>query len=229
MLHRPALNLRLRGPLLKLLLGPGLDLGLRPRLDPGNLGGFVLDHLALDLAPGFTASRSHEALVEAGVLRGRVLDEERRDVVVERDLDALFVFLDGSPVVEELELRLVAGRELDVEPDVVSGRHGHLLQASRRSRRRLQHVLLPRLDDVQIRARLGRAGNVLDDATEDAGVIRASLQDRQGGLSVLRDDLDVVVGGDREAVAIPLGHRGWVTDELDGELGLLALGHGDRF
>ena len=67
--------------------------------------------------------------------------QQSRKIVVEQDLDPLLILVDGAAVVEELQLGLVTGGELDVEPDVVAGRHRHLLQTSRRFGRRLEDVL----------------------------------------------------------------------------------------
>ncbi len=47
---------------------------MAPGFNLGNLRGLSVNHLAVDLTPGLTAGGPHEALVEAGVLGGRVLD-----------------------------------------------------------------------------------------------------------------------------------------------------------
>ena len=155
--------------------------------------------------------------------------QQSRKIVVEQDLDPLLILVDGAAVVEELQLGLVTGGELDVEPDVVAGRHRHLLQTSRRFGRRLEDVLLPGLDDVQVCAGLRSSGNVLNDAAEDARVVRARPQDCQSRFKVVGDDLDVVVCVDWEAVAEPFDRGHWVTGELNLELGFISFGDCDGF
>jgi hypothetical protein len=86
---------------------------MAPGFNLGNFRGLGVNHLAVDLTPGLTPGGPHEALVEAGVLGGRVLDEQGREVVVKGDLDPFLVLVDGPAVVEELELRFVSGGKLE--------------------------------------------------------------------------------------------------------------------
>jgi hypothetical protein len=87
----------------------------------------------------------------------------------------------------------------------------------------LHDVLLAGLEDVEVAAALGRSHQVLQEACEHPAVVSAGLGNREHGLRVRREDLEVLGVVDGEAVAVPLDDGVGLAAEGGLEDGRLAL------
>ena len=139
--------------------------------------------IALDAAGGFSSFCFHVAGVQSSVFGVCVGNEQGCHIIFHRNFDIVSFVVDGGVVVSEFQVGLVTGSELDVKPDVVTFVNVHFFESSCRFDDRSFHGdhVISGLHHVQIGAGLARAYDVLDQASEDSGVVGASLFDHQDG------------------------------------------------
>ena len=150
------------------------DTVLRPQRSCSSLGTDGND-ATNNLAPCLSTFRSHDALVQTGVVGAGPLDQQGGDFVLNGDRDSTCL-LDCSSVVSELQVVLVSTREADVKSDVVALIDGHLLHGVGGAGGGLHDVLPVGLHHHQVAARLGGSSYVFQQASEHSSIIGTGLQ-----------------------------------------------------
>ena len=101
----------------------------------------ILRHCASNLTACLSAVSFHDALVEAGVLRSSVLNDETGNVLLHLYPHSVLL-LYQVPVLGEGQVILGSSGEPNIEPYTVSAANGHLLQGSCTPGRRLNRLYL---------------------------------------------------------------------------------------
>ena len=101
----------------------------------------ILRHSTPNLTACLSAVSFHDALVEAGVLRSSVLNDETGHVLLHLYPHPVLL-LDQVSVLGEGQVILGSSGEPNIEPDTVSAANSHLLQGSCTPGRRLNRFYL---------------------------------------------------------------------------------------